>query len=405
MSVFPTEDLIMPIAPPPILTGAFGQATSAPGIGGGSGFTLVSYLTNPLPNASRLEYVVFNHEDADDWIWTFKFPSSGLILKSSSGEPIANVEYGGTGQFETWVEVLNAGSRRALLTMTQDVQAPGPLFATVAASLGSVGGDMLFALREICEDFKTYIEAAAAATGPNGIPARLLAAVLFMEVWARSKDGSPKARSIRKRLHGQEYNPRLQAIEEWAKRKAGSPVRRVHLHDIRDVELDLIRGFLNDLLTGTFADPSFLYAGPKSLGVGQIAMTTAAMTMGKITWRDLNETARKPILDNILSDFQGLSGTDFLEIFNMLRFPKTNIMVAAKLLEKLKNKTGRFAHLSARDVLTDARAIAVIATEYNRGGFDTPLSSFKENGNGTRAVKYVMAPSTIGLDRFFPDPP
>jgi hypothetical protein len=61
--------------------------------------------------------------------------------------------------------------------------------------------------------------------------------------------------------------------------------------------------------------------------------------------------------------------------------------------------------MTAKAVLTSGRAIEVLATEYNRGGFDTPLASVKANGNGLRARKYVLAPSSIGLDRFFPDPP
>ena len=408
MSVPPTEFLPSPITPPTALTGAYGQAVYAAGIGGGPGYTLVSYLTSPVPNASRLDYVVFCHEDADDWKWTFRFPGSKFILKSVSGQPFAHTEFGAAGQMETEVEILKTGTRRALLTMTQDVRTPGTPFMTVMTSVGAVAGGQLFALREICEDFRDYIIAAAAATGANGIPARLLAAVLFMEAWARPKDGSPKAVTIRSKLEGQWDTPRLDAAYESFRRKVWSPVYRLHLHDIRDVELELIRGFLNDVMTpivGPVADGSYLHTGKKSLGVGQIAQTTTAMVTGKITWRDLNETARAPILDGIEDDFKALSGADFWDIFNLLRFPKTNILCAAKLLEKIKNRAHRFPAMTARDVLTNPKAIGVIATEYNRGAYDTPLASFKENSNGTRAVKYVTAPSSIGLDRFFPDPP
>jgi hypothetical protein len=409
MSVPATESFPSPIPPPAALMNAFGQTVSVPGIGGGPGYTLVSYLASPVPNASRLDYVVLCHEEADDWQWTFRFPGSKFILKSVNGDPMAWVDYGGAGQIETQVEVLKGGSRRALLAMTQDVRAPGAQFTTIMASVGACAGSQMFALREICEVFRDYIIAAAGATGPNGIPARLLAAVLFMEVWARPKDGSPKALTIRGKLDGQTYTPRLDALYESFRRTVGSPVYRLHLHDIRDVELELIRGFLNNLLTGVLpgvplTDGTYLHTGAKSLGVGQIAQTTAAMTTGKITWRDLNEIARAPILDGIDDDFRALTGSDFHELFNILRFPKTNIVCAARLLEKIKNRPHRFPAMSARDVLTNPRAIGVIATEYNRGAYDTPLASMKLNGNGTRAVKYVVAPSSLGLEHFFPDP-
>jgi hypothetical protein len=409
MSIPPTESLLSPIVPPTALTGGFGQAVTTPGLGGGPGYTLVSYLTSPVPNASRLDYVVFCHEDADDWRWTFRAPGSSWTLKHVTGQPIAFADYGGAGQLEIQVEVLKTGTPRALLTLTQDVRTPGTPFLTVIASMGAVPGDMMFALREICEDFHDYITAAAASTGPNGIPARLLAAVLFMEAWARPKEGSPKARIIHGRLDGESYTPRVSAVWEAVRRTVGSPVYRIHLHDIRDVELELIRGFLNDIITGIagapLADGSYLHTGKKSLGVGQIAQTTAAMTIGKIPWRDMTLGARATALDAIEDDFKALSGADFWEIFNLLRFPKTNILCAAQLLAKIKNRAHRFPALAARDVLTNPRAIGVLATEYHGGAYDTPLASFKEDSNGSRARDYVAKPSSIGLDRFFPDPP
>lgn len=235
MSVPATESFPFPITPPALAMGSFGQSVTVPSVGGGPGYSLVSYLTAPLPNASRLDYVVLCHEDADDWRWNFRSPGGKWSFKSTSGEPVANFVFGGVGTLEVEVEVLKDGKRRALLTLSQAVVAPGTAFATVSASVGAAGGDMEFALREICEDFRTYINDAAAATGPNGIPSRLLAAVLFMEVRARPKDDSPKAMIIRGKLAGQSYDPRMDAFEESVARAKGSPIYRVHLQDRKSV--------------------------------------------------------------------------------------------------------------------------------------------------------------------------
>lgn len=195
-------------------------------------------------------------------------------------------------------------------------------------------------LREVCEELKPYIDDAAAATGPKGTPARLLAAALLMEVWGRPKDGSPKARQIRKSLQGEEYEPRLQAIEDKIKGAFGMKVKKTHLDSIRDVELDLIREFLNEFETLSLSGSrkyELFFSGKKSLGVGQIAQTTIAMASGKIIWREMTEGHKSATLDAIDHDFQTLSLDDRRGIFTTLRFPHSNILAAGQLLAKLKN--------------------------------------------------------------------
>ena len=53
-------------------------------------------------------------------------------------------------------------------------------------------------------------------------------------------------------------------------------------------------------------------------------------------------------------------------------------------------------------MLTNAKAIDIIATEYNRGAYDTELADMKGNSNGRRAKQYVLSSSDqIGLEQFF----
>jgi hypothetical protein len=399
----PTEAFLAATTPPAGSFSNFGQTVTVASADGGSGFTLVSYLTAPLPSASRLDYVLLNHEDADDWLWTFSFPGSSFILKSVSGQPVADVVYGGTGQLETRVEVVKGNTSRATLTMTQQVVEPGAQLAFLATTPYAMGKDIGFSMREVCGDFKDYIDAAAAATGANGIPARLLAGVLMKETRARPKDGSPRALALRRSLAGEWDTPRLDFAIDWVDRKMGEWVPKMHLHDIRDVELEMVRGYANGYAERT--DPTVYFSGRKTLGVGQIAFTTAAMALDKIPWRELREASRVADLDAIEDGFQDLDTADYLELFNTLRFPKTNIDCAAQLLAKIKNRAHRYPTMSARDLLSDGTAISVIATEYNRGAFSTPTANFKPNTYGERVRQYVVAPSTIELELFFPDTP
>jgi hypothetical protein len=390
-----------------------GQSVTAAGAGGTAGCTLISYLTDPVPNNSRLDYVLICHEDADDFKWSFRDPDTNMLYSATRTQNVASITVPAAGNLQIQVTASNAGKEIATLTLTQVVSEPSTKFQTLITDIGSGGrtpdAALIFSLREICEELKPYIDAAAATTGPQGIPARLLAAVLFMEVWGRPKDGSPKARQIRKSLEGEEYNPRIQAIEDKLKGWVDMKVKKTHLDSIRDVELELIRGFLNEVELLTPPDPrlgELYFAARKSLGVGQIAMTTSAMAGGLIDWKEMTEGKKEETLKAIDAQYQTLNADQIRGIFTGLRFPKANIVTAAGLLAKLKNRPHRFPNMTPTDVVNSAQAIGIIATEYNRGAFDTPLASMKNNGNGTRAVNYVLAAKDqYLLTRYFPDPP
>ena len=94
----------------------------------------------------------------------------------------------------------------------------------------------------------------------------------------------------------------------------------------------------------------------------------------------MTEGHKSATLDAIDHDFQTLSLDDRRGIFTTLRFPHSNILAAGQLLAKLKNRAHRFPDMSPLDVLNSDKAIGIIATEYNRGAFDTPLAAMKKKG-------------------------
>src|SRR2546423_14786170 len=149
----------------------YGETTTVRGPGGTDGWTLACYLTAPLPTHSRVHFVVLAHEEADEYWWTFQHPPTKMVIHQTTGEGVANVTLAGTGPLQTDVVVRRSSASVATLSLTQTAAAPSLTFETLEAEQLSAGAgaDMVFALREICEELKPYIDAAAAATGPTGI--------------------------------------------------------------------------------------------------------------------------------------------------------------------------------------------------------------------------------------------
>jgi hypothetical protein len=404
-----SEDIV-----PPGLTAADLGESSTTTLGGALNdeWSLISYLTQPLLVNSRQDYAVITsaesvpvstgHITPDlSYRWTVTNTTSKWILHEQEGEEgVFNWIPRGPGGHEVKVVVTSEGTEVVTLALTQQVQEPPTVWQQVEAQLeaNSAPASQLFAMREICLELHDYIVAAAETTGANGVPPLFVAAVMFMEAWGRPKDGSPGADAIRRKLAGESgYWPRRDAAWEKLQRFLGEKKYHLHLHDIREVELDLVREFLNETNP---VDRALM--GAKSLGVGQIAMTTTAMVTGDTEWTELSETNRKQRLDQIEAAWSGLGFETKVDIFNALRFPKQNAWVAANLLAKIKNRSHRFPGITSQAMLSNSQAIDLVATEYNRGAYDTELADMKGNSNGRRAKQYVLSSANqIGLEQFY----
>ena len=63
--------------------------------------------------------------------------------------------------------------------------------------------------------------------------------------------------------------------------------------------------------------------------------------------------------------YLGLNINDRVDLFNLLRFPKSHLRMCNIVLQKLKNRAHRYPDLDAEELLADSKALQVIATEYN----------------------------------------
>lgn len=353
-------------------------------------YALISYLSSPLIQDSRNDYVVFvlNGTAADQYHWSIKNSDSGD--EAASGTTDAGVfdwTPGETGEYDITVEIKSGGAVAKTLSLHQTVLSLNPgegLDQLFPFELGaSVSGfwPLTFitnlikravyagewdSTREVLFELWGYILEGATATGAQGIPAQLVAALVYQQVLSH-----PKEFSITRPIY---IGPAVRSTElGWAAEDLNQP-NSFHL----SMQVD------------------------NALGVCQLRPETVAMLLGYTQWREKPEVAkdRKTVDDQIHADFMALPPNTKIEIFNLLRFPKTNIALAARLLAKLKNRNdpARFPQLTQQDLMTQNAAvnpappnhddaILLIVTEYYIGAVKTPTDKAVPNSEARSVLK------------------
>lgn len=279
---------------------------------------LISYLSSPLTQGSKNTYVVFVTDAAlQQQVTSYKFevtqvpPVATYIKNDTIGVFEYTPEY--NGQIIVTVEILdNNGSTLRKLTLKQDVQASNAVIERLftCSSIGFDSPDFEWRLdvggskgttREMVNDLKPYIKAAFdSVTNDKKIPKMFLAAITYLQAFKVPKE---KTTSL---------------IPEIA---------------FRDAELNDAANALNGDKTSFF----FSNNKPHSLGVCQISPQTLAMIVKKlqppliepkllIDWTELpsEQDKRGKIRDQILEAYKGFSLETKIDLYNLLRFPKSN---------------------------------------------------------------------------------
>jgi hypothetical protein len=340
----------------------FGQAAVKDG-----NYALVSYFTSPIALSTTITYIVFvlNNATADTYHWTFESIPSGKIDESVPDPFDGLYRYTPKhlGTLKVKVEVTANGEKKSVLELEQEIV---PLDSdlesllagkgsiqnfNVSISVGALGGNDRIS-REIVNNFRNYIldtaynfknyilPSSSPSSETSKIPPRFLAAIAYLAI----------LRSEIKLFH-------------------------------REAVLEKAANELNE------DNPiSFLF---DPLGVCQIKPQVLAMAIRKpnITpektytdWIEIPADGSKVRLTQtkIKSNFDNLELNDKIDLFNLLRFPKSNIRMCEQLLFKLNDRKlsdgtpHRWGNLTREELLENKTALEIIATEFFDGSTLAP---------------------------------
>ena len=329
----------------------------------GGGFALISYLESPLTVDSAVQYVLFglNGNVADQCEWTVFHSRVSENVHQTGSENLFKYTPPAAGTIQVVVNI-TSGAAAQTLSLTQDVADSNVQIEALvnrvippSGPLVALGGDPITS-RELVNDLRVFVTNAVAATNLDGrgIPKELLAALLYREILFRPKE-----------------------------------------YTFSGTQFYLVGGFVRENEIGTFADA--LINGvdlDRSLGVAQIKPQTAAMLLGLTPWRELprDPALRPPVADQIFKDYGLLSATTKVDLFNLLRFPKSNIDLCARLLARLKNRAHRWPDLAPDALLRNELAMRVIASEYNLGASETPQAAAMPTAYGGKVYTVTGSP-------------
>jgi hypothetical protein len=301
--------------------------------------------------------------------WTLRRRKDNApVWQTVTAAPDLRLTAAARGRYLMEVDILADGTSTGIcLSLDHDVEAEPALLTTVLRGASPVVAQ---AVRELLIDFRRYIIDAAAATGPDGITARFLAAILVIEILRRPKEARESDLD--------EIDALLDTMEH------GEPPRGS-------------RPFI-DPAAAPPHDSNALIDRP--LGVSQMRLMTAAMVTGATEWIDEDIRDRRPARDRIKTNFDALPLAAKRAIFTQLRWPKSSIAMAAKLLATLKNRPNRYPELSGAKLAADLFAVGIVATEFASGRIGTPAPDTSPSSYASWVWRQMKDPL---VQRFFPD--
>ena len=353
-----------------------GQAEIIPGAGDREDIALVSSLSSPIGITSVIDYAVFvtTDEQIDQYRWTFDPISSPTIATVTTTDGVTSYQPLVIGLLEVTVELLRGGAVMHSLTMFQDIR---PRFEGFGFGHNYIPGyEALYALAagdpvttaEVTGDFRGYINESAAE---HNLPPRFLAVVIYQGCMQ-----APKQQEVGLTV----WTPGRDQKLAWA----ADDINRAWRFNLAD-DLD------------------------DRLGVAQWRPPNMAALVGPdgldgdpyITWREkAADGSNGSAMDHLLwTDFDALPVENKTDLFNLARFPKAGIALAAAYLAALRARWPAWRDLSVDELLDDEDALVTLATEYDAGahvtGGATPSTGWGKSAAGT-----IWLPVLVGV---FPD--
>jgi hypothetical protein len=300
---------------------------------------------SPVRSGARVKYELFQYgaeiqsaNTKESYRWSLIDTQQDLLIYSeASNARRFNVEVHPVGEYRVQVEVyLNGLPSKKVYSREHHVISEDTRLAAIMQD-PALSTNAKVAYRELIA-FQSYIVQSARKAD---IPARFLAAVLYVEIYHRWSEREREIDQVRRNLAAQNRGDWFHFPNAW-------PLHRIDL----------------------------------SIGVGQVRLSTAAMVSGAIAWMDQDRANRQPARDRIARKFNALSIGTKLDLFEQLRWPEGNIDTAAQLLSRLKNRPNRYPEMSSAEFARDERAVGVLATEYNAGPTDSEASEAAPSGYG-----------------------
>ena len=339
-------------------------------------YILVSSLTSPIAVESQIDFVVLVKDDTeiDTYNWYFQ------VIDTSEVDSQLNFENGyisytpkHTGNFRVVVELISGGNVITVLSIYHkiicrnifvesliekedvlDVQTEivhlFDLEQNIDIDIDSWIWSTAFInnpeiTREIVNDLQRYIQEASLK---HDIPVEMIGSIVYKGILSKDKEDQES--------------------------------------DIITYS-DLLNGedFTNDVLTEL------------SLGKCQLKPLFAAMIKYPDLWDEIPEekSEREDKIQEISDKFiNNLSKQEKINLFNLLRFPKSNILLCAEFLSKLKNRTNptRYNGYIEDVFLEDECGVKIIASEYYEGPHNISIDNFDTSKHGNRIYKLISIP-------------
>lgn len=280
---------------------------------------LISFVTSPVVMARENTYVLMTTDAAlaltlNSFQWTFE--ENGAVTKNVTTE-FGEIIYqpAAEGTLVVAVNVLDAGNtQQATLSLKQQVVPPSAIledFISQAQNTPGPGAGDPDAARELVNECASYYQEVALQ---------------------KPEDGDSFRRFV------------FSMVSSGATRHSLAD-RRAHLEELADA--------VNEQ-SGDFASLSATGAGVSDLRLPLLAMVLLATPGGApfLPWQELPEANPQHASadEQLQQTLAGLSDDSLVDLFNVVRFPKSNITACGRVLESLRDRYFRGTNFD--DVLT-----------------------------------------------------
>ncbi len=296
---------------------------------------LISFLSSPVVTNRLQQYVIFVTDSGQagnvhDYKWNFDNAGNGSTQTTINGYAEYTPE--DTGSLAVQVELRNnSGGVISTITLQQEVVAPNPelealITATDSSTPVAANPDIS---REIINDYRAYIDSSYARNiDPNSSANRLLFSLSYQGIMSIPK--TIRIRNLNRLANALHAGDNSEFIEQAAK--------GVGLCNLRP---HIMAMYITD--NGGTVLPKLIMAN--------------------------NQKERKEQEVALTNNLAGISIIKLIDLFNVLRFPKSNIQHCKLLLDELKSE---FYSSNSFEELCDDRSKCIeFITQFKEGPFQT----------------------------------